>query len=161
MLSMPEAPRKIQAYISTRILNMGIVVPCTAQMYGKRASPVMSRNIFSSDCSLGLACGILERMVLWSKLVRCMAFFLVLFVIGEVATCDLVSGSDCSSIQTSQDQQPAPSHCDQCLCCCAQLIPALPARVVSVETASWSFPLHQAPRPVMRSMRIEHPPQLS
>lgn len=104
-----------------------------------------------------------EYMAFWAKAFRVVAAFLVLFVAGEVLTCDLLPSSKCYAAQSQQqdkDQSPVQDN-DNCVCCCAHIVVVTPLIFVPHETVAPALPSEDAKQPVFSSVGIEHPPQLS
>lgn len=98
-------------------------------------------------------------MGFWAKAFRFTALFLVLFTAGDIVACEL-PGSDCSGVQAQDKQAPA-NACDNCICCCAQVVvtPQLSFVVpmtLSVAPVEPSFSL-----PAIPTLEIDRPPQLS
>lgn len=102
-------------------------------------------------------------MVPWSRVVRAVAFLLVLYVGVQVVTCD-APGSDCSAFATQDGhKQSIPTDAgDNCICCCAHPAPVAMMALVALERISVpAYVPEAAAKPRTRSSEIEHPPQLS
>ena len=100
-----------------------------------------------------------NNMSFWAKAIRFTALFLVLFTAGDLVACELPS-SDCSASQALDKRVPAKS-CDNCICCCAnvvvtpQVIFVAPI-TISVVPVEKTFLL-----PTFPTLEIDRPPQLS
>ncbi len=98
-------------------------------------------------------------MGLWAKTFRFTALFLVLFTAGEMIACEL-PGSDCSVAQALDKHAPV-KDCDNCICCCANIIVTPQVSFVVPITLSAALFEKTFFLPTFPTLDIDRPPQLS
>jgi hypothetical protein len=98
-------------------------------------------------------------MGFWAKAFRVTALFLLLFTAGEMIACELPD-SDCSVSQALDKHAPVKA-CDNCICCCANVI--VSPQLSFVGPITLSAPPVEKPfsLPTFPTLEIDRPPQLS
>ena len=98
-------------------------------------------------------------MGFWAKAFRFAAVFLMLFTAGDIVACEL-PGSECSVLQAQGKQAPAKA-CDNCICCCANVVVTPQVRFVAPIRLSIAPIVKSFPLPTFPILEIDRPPQLS
>jgi len=104
-----------------------------------------------------------KQVNLRSGTLRFVALLLLLFSAVEIGICELSEDTACDYV-TQNDRQSHDrdsSACDNCICCCAHVIPAPAFAFVPYLSIIPAQPEEQVDQPLLMPSAIDHPPQLS